>query len=218
MKKKSVLIVDVQTISRFGLYEIIKTQDDLELFEETNSGKEAMSLMKGIRPDIVILDLSLKDMPGIELIHTIREQFPSLPILVFSMYEETEHAEALLRIGVRGYVMKSEPPDEIIFAIRGVLSNNIYVSDRLKEWLSLKLIKNPPTGEDMLVDTLSPRDLEVFKLLGQGFRPSQIGAQLGLSVQTIESHRSKIKLKLNVKSAADLAQFAIRWTRKDKTS
>jgi len=163
------------------------------------------------KPDVVIVDISLPGVDGIELIKTMKLKYRDLPALVVSMHDETLYAERALRAGARGYIMKQEAVDKVLVAIRKVLKGEIFVSDRITTKMVETLISGDAKGASTPLDLLSNRELTVFRLIGQGFKTSQIADKLHLSVKTIESYRSHIKEKLRLSTGNDLMKYAIQW-------
>ncbi|MHC4114329.1 MAG: response regulator transcription factor [Planctomycetota bacterium] len=210
-KKVRVVIVDDHPIVRQGLAGLIEHEDDLMVCGEAGDAHQAMKIIEKSEPDIAIIDIALKDSSGIELIKDIKVRYPALPLLVLSMHDESLYAERALRAGAKGYVMKQRGTDKVIFAIRKIMSGQVYVSDRMASKMVRKLVGGKPEVGASPIDCLSDRELEVFLLIGQGHGTRQISEQLHLSVKTIETYRSHIKEKLNLYDAAELLQYAIQW-------
>jgi DNA-binding NarL/FixJ family response regulator len=210
--KYRVVLVEDHPIVRQGMAQLINLQPGLTVIGEADTAAKALDLIRANKPDLVILDVSLPKTNGLELIKQIKSEKPNLPMLVVSMHDEMLYAERALRAGARGYVMKKEPSEKVLLAINRVLKNEIYVSDRMKQKMLQHLVNGQVTEEGgSPLDHLSDRELEVFQLLGNGFATRQIAEQLNLSVKTIESYRENLKLKLNVKTGAELIQHAIQW-------
>jgi len=208
-KTHKILLVDDHPILREGLAQLIEQQKDLSVcgqFEEAGKAFEAIATLK---PDLALVDISLKGSSGIELLKNIKVNYPKLLVLVLSMHDESLYAERVLRAGASGYIMKQEATDKVLEAIRKVLAGEIYLSEKMSTKLMHQLIggRTPATGS--LIERLSDRELEVFGLIGQGRGTRQIAEQLHLSVKTIESHRAHIKEKLNLKNATELVHRAI---------
>jgi DNA-binding NarL/FixJ family response regulator len=210
--KSEILIVDDHAVVRQGLRRLIETEPTFEVCAEATNGAEALALLKKIKPNIVIVDLGLEGMSGLELIKNIQLRTPKLPILVISMYDEAIYAERILKAGAKGYLMKKESAEKVIPAIRHVLSGKVYVSDKIAEKILSNLGKIQSDSSASPVAILSDRELEVFQLIGQGFKSSQIADKLNLSVKTVESYREQIKIKLKLENASALSQYAIQWT------
>jgi DNA-binding NarL/FixJ family response regulator len=214
-KKHTILVVDDHPIIREGISKIINQQPDLEVIGEAVSGIDAMQFLKKTVPDMAIIDISLKDSSGIDLIKEIKLKIGLLPILVLSMHPETLYAERVLRVGARGYIMKHEPSEKIIYAIRRILQGKIYLSPEISEKILDGLAGTKQDDSVFSVNSFSDRELEVFQLIGQGFKPHQIAERLFLSVKTIETYTSRLKKKLNVETASELRILAINWQQKE---
>lgn len=210
-RKSSILVVDDHPIIREGISKIINQQSDLEVIGEAVSGSDAMQFLKSRVPDLAIIDISLKESSGIDLIKDIKMKIGSLPILVLSMHPETLYAERVLRVGAKGYIMKHEPPEKILFAIRHILQGKIYLSPEIAEKILDGLTGTRPEQDAVSVNNLSDRELAVFQLIGQGFKPHEIAEKLFLSVKTIETYTSRLKKKLNVENATELRILAVNW-------
>jgi DNA-binding NarL/FixJ family response regulator len=210
-KKHSVLIVEDHSIVRMGLSTLISQLDDISLCSEAESGEEALEFLKKNKPDIVIVDISLRDMNGIDLIKYIKRINADIPILVLSVFDETFYAERAFAAGAIGYIMKQEASEVIIKAIRTVLSNEIYASDRIKDRLLKKAIGKGNAVDDSAISTLTDRELQVFELIGQGNETREIAEKLRLSIKTVDTYREHIKDKLNLKNATELIQHASQW-------
>jgi DNA-binding NarL/FixJ family response regulator len=214
--RSRIILVEDHPIVRQGLAQIINGQPDLVVVGEADTAAKALELIRAGMPDLVILDVSLPKTNGLELIKQIKFEFPGLKMLIISMHDESLYAERALRAGARGYVMKKEPSEKMLLAINRVLKGEIYVSDRMKQRMLMHLVSNQPQVDNSTpLDHLSDRELEVFQLLGNGFATRQIAEQLNLSIKTIESYRENLKLKLNVKSGAELIQHAIQWMKSE---
>jgi len=209
--QKTILIVDDHPIVRQGLSEIINHENDLEVTGTAEDVRQAMQAIASLDPDLVLVDISLKDASGLELIKDIKVNYPDLPVLTLSMHDETLYAERALRAGAKGYIMKHQATENIINAIRKVLSGQIYVSAKMTEKMMSKLISTGNEPQQSPLDLLSDRELEVFLLIGQGFSTRQISEQLYLSVKTIETYRSHIKEKLGFGDTSEMLQYAISW-------
>lgn len=208
--KHGVIIVDDHPVVRQGLAQLINQEDDLEICGQAEDAHQAMQAIKECEPDMVIVDISLKDTSGMDLIKDIKVQYPDLPVLTLSMHDEAVYAERALRAGARGYIMKQEATERVVTAIRRVLSGDVYVSDRMAAKMVSKLAHGV-TSSSSPVDCLSDRELEVFRLIGEGHGTRQVAEKLHLSVKTIETYRAHIKDKLGLKNANELFRSAIEW-------
>jgi DNA-binding NarL/FixJ family response regulator len=212
-KPAKILIVDDHPLVREGLAVRIASQPDLKVCGEAADVAEAMERVKATAPDLVIIDLSLKSGHGIDLIKQIRVQYDQVKMLVASMYDDSMYAERVLNAGALGYINKQEMPERILDAIRQVLLGKVYLSASMTERVLHRLAAvSAPFGVGASpVTSLSDRELEVFELIGRGVKTSQIASRLHLSVKTIETHREKIKVKLNVKTSTELSRYAVQW-------
>jgi len=208
IKTASVFILDDHPIVRHGLAELIKMQEGLHVCGEGANAAEAFAGLKNLKPDLMLVDISLAGPNGIEFIKTAKEQFPDTLFLMHSMHDETLYAERALRAGARGYIMKQEAPQKMIQAIRRVLSGQIYMSEEMTERM-LEQRYNGVTDNQVPMETLSDRELEVFQLIGKGETTSKIAKFLHRSVKTVETYRSRIKEKLNLKDNMQLIRHAM---------
>jgi len=172
---------------------------------------QALDLISGQKPDLVLADISLPGKSGLELIKDIHTLCPDAPVLAVSMHDETLYAERVLRAGARGYIMKQEGGKKLMTAIRHVLGGQIYVSEKMSARI-LETFSGGRARASSPIQTLSDREFEVFQLIGEGQGTRDIAQRLHLSVKTVEVHRANIKEKLKLKSATDLVRQAVRWT------
>jgi DNA-binding NarL/FixJ family response regulator len=210
-RKKRVLIVDDHPIFRFGLAGLITEQSRLEVCGHADSAPLALDAMRRLKPDIVLVDLSLRGTNGIELIKLMKAEEPDLPVLVISMHNEAVFGLRALKAGALGYVMKAEAMNHVAEAIFKVLQGKIYVSPEFAEKLIFKAVQSTEAGGSSPVDALSDRELEVLQLLGKGGSTRSIAEALHLSVKTIETHRAHIKEKLGLQDSEEMVKFAIDW-------
>ena len=206
----TVLIVDDHPLVREGLKGLIAEEPDLSVCAETGSMREAQELVREFQPDIVIVDLSLEDGNGLELIRRLKSHYPRLKMLVCSMRDESLFAERAVNTGAHGYINKHEVASHVVDALRQVLSGKIYLAPEVVERIIAGLARNQPVTGSSIKD-LSNRELEVFWLIGQGRSTAEIANQLNLSVKTVETHREKIKRKLGLTSAGQLMRHAVQW-------
>lgn len=210
--KARILLVDDHPIVRQGLEQLINDETDLAVSVSVETGQAALASLDSNPLDLAVVDLSLKDTSGVELIKEILQRKPTLPILVLSMHDETLHAERVLRLGAKGYVMKQEATERVLDAIRQVLRGGIYLSQRMSAQLLHQMVGGkPPTGPSLL-SSLTDREYEVFTMIGRGMGTREIADKLGLSIKTIEAHREHIKDKLNLKNANELLRSALQHT------
>jgi DNA-binding NarL/FixJ family response regulator len=207
-----ILIVDDHPIVRQGLTELINHESDLFVCGEAEDAHQAMGAIRTLGPDMVIVDISLKETSGMELIKDIKFQYPDLLVLALSMHDESLYAERALRAGAKGYVMKQEATEKVVTAIHKVLGGQVYVSESMAGKMVRKLVGGGSESGTSPIDRLSDRELEVFLLIGRGHGTRQIAEKLHLSIKTIETYRAHIKEKLNLADAAELLQYAIQWT------
>jgi DNA-binding NarL/FixJ family response regulator len=210
--KKKVLVVDDHPIIRERLAELINQQPDLNVCGEAEDAREALKAVESLQPDVAIVDITLKDTYGIELIKQLKERYPKLPILVLSMHDESLYGERALRAGAKGYLTKQEATKKVVTAIRQILDGGIYVSEKMASTILRKVAGGASAEGGSPVDVLSARELEVFQLLGQGLAVRQIAENLFISVKTVESHREHIKQKMKFKGSSELLRYAIDFT------
>jgi len=210
-----ILLVDDHAVVRFGIAQLINRQSDMVVCGEEENAANALSAISKLRPDLVIADISLKDSSGLELMRNIKAQYSKLPVLVVSAHDESIYAEIAFRAGALGYLMKQEALDKILTALRRVLSGNIYVSDALAAKMLQQQIRGKVDIQESPVKSLSDRELEVFQLIGQWKKTSEIAQELHLSIKTIEYYREQIKRKLNLKNSAELTQHATSWVQRE---
>lgn len=209
-KKKKILIVDDHPIVRRGLAELLGRQLPVEVREGVDNLADALEVVETFRPDLAVIDMSLNDSSGIELIARIKSDFPETKTLAWSMFDEKMYAERALQAGAMGYVNKKESIENMINAVRQVLKGNVYLSPQMTSRLLHRACGAPaPNGNPL--QKLSNRELEVFQMLGNGMTTKQIGRKMKLSPKTIESHRENIKAKLDLKNAAELNRRAVQW-------
>lgn len=207
--RRRVLIVDDHPIVRHGLKVMIDAEPDLMVCAEAESDREARAALRAVNPDVMIVDVSLAQGDGMDLVREVHAQCPQLPMLVLSMHDEAIYAERLLAVGARGYIMKEAAYDQLLVALRRVLDGGVYLSDAM----SCRLGR---TGDEAgapadPVSRLSNRELQVLSLIGRGLSSRQAAASLNVSVKTVESHRQSLKRKLNLSSNPQLLQYALKW-------
>ncbi len=216
-KKVKVLIVDDHPVVREGLCRLINQEIDLKVCGEAEGVHQALEIIEALKPDIAIIDVSLKDTNGIELVKDIRVRYPQLAVLVLSMYDESLYAERALRAGARGYIMKQEVAENVLKAIRKVLDGEIYVSKKINAKMLQSIVDGKSKSTLSPIERLSDRELEVLRLIGQGQGTRQIAKTLCLSIKTIESYRANIKEKMRLKNATELVQHAVGWVQNPTT-
>jgi len=212
MKSKAkIFLVDDHPLVREWLTHLIHQQSDLEVCGEAESAPQALDAVIKSRPDIAIVDISLKNGSGIELIKNIRAAAPEVAVIVLSMHDESLYAERALRAGARGYIMKRETAKKVIAAIRRVLQGELYLSDSMRAHFAEKFVGEDPPATSLPINQLSDRELEVFQLLGQGYETRQIAVSLNISMKTVQAFCARIKEKLSLMSATELLREAVRW-------
>lgn len=209
--KKQIFIVDDHPMMREGLAQLIAHEPDLAICGEAGTSREALDLVGKTNPDLVLVDISLPDKSGLELIKDLLALHPKLPVLVISMHDESLHAERVLRAGGRGYIMKQEGGKKMIEAIRRVLSGQIYVSEKMSGRILETFTGRSGQANRSPIEKLTDREFEIFQLIGQGIGTRDIAGRLHLSIKTIEAHRANIKEKLALKDATELVRHAVRW-------
>jgi len=212
LPKTRVVLVDDHPLVRERLAELINREADLEVAGEAEDRHQALELIEGTRPQLAIVDLSLKSSLGLELIKDLQVRHPDLPVLVVSMQDESVYAERCLRAGARGYITKQEASRRVMQAIRRVLEGGIHVSEAVAhQMLSRSVGRGARQDPASPVSRLADRELQVFELIGKGHSTRQIGDLLGLDIKTIETYRARIKDKLDIRDAPELLQRAIAW-------
>jgi len=207
-----VAIVDDHPMMRDAFRDLLDEESDLEIVGESESIAEGVRLLEEREPDLMIVDISLEDGNGLELIKQARALLPGIRILVVSMHDERLYAERAIRAGALGYVSKHEPAEVILEGIRRVLSGRIFVSERMQDQLLRRLQEGTDEIDRSAVESLSDRELEVFELIGQGLATREIAGKLKLSVKTVDTHRHRIKEKLGITSGSQLVRHAVRWS------
>ena len=203
---KQILIVDDHAVVRGGLRQFLADTDDLEIAAEAETGSDALALIPGGNWDLVLLDMSLPDLNGLEVLRRIKQMRPNLPVLIFSMFSEAEFAISALDAGASGYLNKDSPPYQILSAIRTVVDGARYVSPSLAEQLLSGVTSNSPKAPH---ETLSRREMEVLLLLSKGIMLTRIGDSIHVSVKTVSTYRARILQKLGVQSNAELTRYVL---------
>ncbi|MBI3853219.1 MAG: response regulator transcription factor [Verrucomicrobia bacterium] len=206
-----ILIIDDHPLVRLSLKGVIERERDLMVCGEAEDREQALLAVAASKPQLAIIDLTLKNSDGMELIKDLRTRYPKVQILVLSAHDEDLHAERAIRAGARGYITKQEAATKILVAIRQILNGEIYWSEKAAARVASRIAgrSRPTTGFPL--DCLTDRELQVFEFIGAGRSTRQIAAELHIDVSTVETYRARIKEKLNLKDALDLLQYAIRW-------
>ena len=210
-----ILVVDDHPMVRDGLIQLISQQRDLVCCGQADSAASAQTSVQKHLPDLVILDLRLKDGDGLDLIKTLKSQYPRLKILILSQYEAPMYAERALRAGAMGYLIKEQAADEVLEAIRTVLAGEVYLTRSMAAVLLQKMVGLRTDTSRTGVENLTDRELHVLNLLGAGLSTRQIATELGLSFKTVETHRENMKRKLGLRTAAALVHYASQWGRQE---
>jgi DNA-binding NarL/FixJ family response regulator len=211
LPKSKVLLVEDHPMFRERLALLINKELGMSVCGETDNIRDAMEIINTTKPDVAIVDITLRGSSGLELIKDIKAQEIELPVLVLSMHEEDLYAERVLHAGARGYISKSEAASEVIQAIHKVLAGDVYVSSRVNARILQRIGKIGGKAEKTTMELLSDRELEVFQLAGRGLNSREIAKELNLSEGTIDSYRFRIRQKLNFTSAADFYRKAAQW-------
>jgi DNA-binding NarL/FixJ family response regulator len=210
VSKRRILVVDDHPLVREWLTNLIDQTPDLTVCGEAGDAKAALEAISRTRPDLAIIDLSLGGESGIDLIRAIREQFPSVTMVVLSMHDERVYGERSIRAGARGYIMKRESSTKVVEAIQQVLQGNTYLSKELTELFAQRFVSGSGSiGSPMSL--LSARELEVFQLIGRGYETREIATSLQVNIKTIQTYCTRIKEKLKLSSGAELLREAMRW-------
>ena len=210
-RKSRVFIVDDHPLVREGLTNLINAQDDVMVCGEAKDSSEAIDGIAKERPEVAVIDISLANESGLELIKNLVRQFPQVALIVLSMHDEALYAERALRAGARGYVMKHETSKSVLASIRQVLGGGLYVSERIANRIALRLTSSRRPVASSPVERLSDRELEIFRLLGQGRSPSEIARDLNLSLKTVQAYCARAKEKFGITSLTELLRAAIQW-------
>lgn len=203
--------MDDHPIVRRGLRQLIEEERGLTVCGEAEDVSQALEGVEAQAPDLVIVDIALKGSSGLDLTRQLRERHPKLPVLVVSLHSEEVYAERALAAGAQGYVMKRTSDEDMLEAIRRALEGRMYLSSSIRESVEQRVKKDLFGQSRTPVDRLSDRELEVFRLIGQGYSPRHIAERLSISVKTVETHRQNLKQKLGVDSAIQLRRYAIEW-------
>jgi DNA-binding NarL/FixJ family response regulator len=209
--KFRVFLVDDHPIVRHGLTQLINPEPDLMVCGESEDGSKALTAIREAKPDVAVVDLTLKRSSGFSLIKDLNSLKPKVPVLVLTIHEESLYAERCLRAGAKGYLMKEEAMEKVLIAIRRALAGQVYLSEAMQSKMFRTSGKQSANVVTSPLERLSDRELEIFRMLGQGVGTRQIAKLLNLSISTVESHRARIKVKLDVKSATELLQHAVKW-------
>jgi DNA-binding NarL/FixJ family response regulator len=218
VRKRTVFVVDDHPLLRQGLAMLINREPDLTVCGEAEEAMAAMKAIAKSRPDIVIADISLNGPDGLDLLKNLRSLCPDLPVLILSMHDESIYAERALRARANGYIMKQEATDQVLVAVRRILDDKIYLSNRMANKLLQQYMSGRTAETDSRLAALSDRELEVFRLIGEGLGTRQIADVLHLSMKMVESYQAHLKEKLSLRTGRELMQHAIQWKLSDRPS
>lgn len=210
-RRSRLMIVDDHPIVRHGLRRLLESEPDMEVCGEAETARAAKSMIRELRPDAVIVDVSLAQGDGMELVKDARAHYPYLPMLVLSMHDEMIYAERMLSAGANGYIMKQAASEQFLLALRRILAGGIYVSDSVGNNMIEKFASGSAYLSANPVDTLSNRELQVLHMIGKGLSTRQAADALNLSIKTVESHRQRVKRKLSLRTSTQLVQYAVNW-------
>jgi len=211
--KKKILLIEDHPIFRLGLSALINQEPDLQVCGEAKDAASAWHAIDRLQPDLIIADITLEESDGIELTKEIHRRFRTLPVLILSMHDEFLYAERALHAGARGYIRKQEAMELVVDAIHQVLGGKVYLSDQVKEHILTHLTTGPSIGSRSPIERLTDRELEIFRMIGEGLGTRDIADKLHVSIKTIGTHRERIKSKLNLRSGNELVRYAVHWTK-----
>ena len=214
--KKRVMIVDDHPLVRQGINMLLANEDDLEVCAEAETASGALAAMEKAKPDVAIVDLTLKESSGLELLKDVRIRYPDVLVLVLSMRDEGLYAERVLRAGARGYVTKEEGPEKVLEGLRKILQGHIYISEKMASKVMSKIVEGASESGGSPMNLLTDRELGVFELIGNGLPTREIAKKLHISPKTVDSHREHIKDKLKLDSGTELLKQAIQWSQIQK--
>lgn len=210
-KKFRLLLVDDHPIVREGLVSVFESTPNFEVCGLVETVRDALTATKTAAPDVVIADMTLAGRNGMELIKDLRVLHPRMPVIIYSMHDESIHAERCLRAGAKGYVMKDAPAQTLLDAIDRVLRGEVYLSEAVTKQVLEKFSLGKRVRGTSPPELLSDRELEIFQLIGRGLRTKEIAFELSLSDKTVQTHRERIKEKLNLSDAVSLVRCAVQW-------
>jgi DNA-binding NarL/FixJ family response regulator len=202
-----VLLADDHSIVRAGLRRIVEESDDMEVIAEAADGREAIRLVRKTAPDVAVIDISMPGLDGLEVVSRLRGHCPDLPILILTMHEEGQYVVRAIQAGAMGYMTKQSAPEQLLKAIRKIHAGSRYLTDDAAETLALRIAKG--TGEQSPLDSLSMRELQVLRRLAMGHTNREIASAYSISIKTVDTYRSRLLKKLNLRNNAELSRFAI---------
>jgi len=202
-----VLLADDHSIVRAGLRRIVEDSGDMEVIAEASDGREAIRLVHDKLPDVAVIDISMPGLDGLEVVSQLQRHYPELPILILTMHEEGQYVVRAIQAGARGYITKQSAPEQLVKAIRKVFSGSRYLTDEAAEALALQVARG--SGEQSPLDSLSMRELQVLRRLAMGHTNREIASAYGISIKTVDTYRSRLLKKLNLRNNAEISRFAI---------
>lgn len=202
---RKILLIDDHAVVRKGLKAILEEEFNDVTVAEEGTGHDGIRQIEADHPEAVVLDISLPDMNGLEVLKRIRSSWPELPVLILSVYGEDQYGVRMMRSGASGYLPKSSAPEHLVHALKKVIAGQKYISPKLAERLAFNPLKSP---EDLTVESLSDREYQVFRMLATGKTVTEIGGELHLSVKTISTHRNHILRKMDMQNNADMVRYA----------
>ena len=211
VKMKRILLVDDHPIMRHGLAQLIRAEEGLDVCGDAGTAADGLDAVGYCKPDLVVVDLTLPDKNGLELLKDIQALHPGTLCIVLSMHDESVYAERALRAGARGYVMKEAAADHLVGAIRRVLGGGIYVSDAMASRMLEGMTSSRSKPGTSLIDRLTDRELEILEMIGKGVATKNIAEKLSISTRTVEAHRAHIKEKIGITDGAALVRYAVQW-------
>lgn len=206
-----VFVVDDHPPIREALRDRIESTMDMVVCGETGTSEEAFRRIETLRPDVAVIDLSLSDAHGLDLIQNVKAQFPDVEVVVYSMYDELVYAERAIRAGASGYVMKAKPTSNLIDAIRTAHDGEVYLSRQMSSRILNRVARGEAEEASFPIDQLTDRELAVFQMLGEGYGVDEIQDRLNLARKTVETYRRRAKEKLDIDSVSKLLQYALQW-------
>ena len=204
-----ILLADDHEIVRYGLRCVIEEQPDMEVVGDAVNGRTAINLTHQLKPDVVIMDISMPDMNGIEATRRIRKEIPDTKVIVLSMHHKRQFVIDMLKSGVSGYILKTKVHDDLIRAIKAAVANEVYLSSKITGIVAHDIASNLPTSDKSAYAILTPREREVLQLISEGKSTKESALHLNVSIKTIESTRRQIMQKLDIHNVADLTKYAV---------
>jgi two-component system, NarL family, invasion response regulator UvrY len=202
-----VLLADDHGIVRAGLRRIVEESGDMEVVAEAADGRETLRLVQEIRPDVAVIDISMPGLDGLEVVSQLHGHYPDLPILILTMHEEGQYVVRAIQAGAMGYLTKQSAPEQLVKAIRKVHAGSRYLTDEAAETLALRIARG--SGEQSPLDSLSMRELQVLRRLAMGHTNREIASAYNISIKTVDTYRSRLLKKLDLRNNAELSRFAI---------